>query len=72
MNFDEKIAEEYEENAEYIEIDDYGHKVYGSLDIEQAFLTAPRKGSQLDKVYDANEDKWVNRDSELKKICKYA
>lgn len=38
MNFDEKIAEEYEENAEYIEIDNYGHKVYGSLDIEQAFL----------------------------------
>jgi hypothetical protein len=67
MNFDEKMAEEYEENAEYIEIDDYGHKVYGSLDIEQAFLDALRKGSQLDKVYDASEDKWINRHSELEK-----
>lgn len=67
MNFDEKMAEEYEENAEYIEIDDYGHKVYGSLDIEQAFLDALRKGSQLDKVYDTSENKWVNRHSELEK-----
>ena len=67
MNFDEKMAEEYEENAEYIEIDDYGHKVYGSLDIEQAFLEAIRKGSQLDKVYDTSENKWVNRHSELEK-----
>ena len=65
MNFDEKMAEEYEENAEYIEIDDYGHKVYGSLDIEQAFLDALRKGSQLDNVYDASKNKWVNRDLEL-------
>lgn len=66
MNFDEKMAKEYEENAEYIEIDDYGHKVYGSLDLEEAYLAALRKGSQLDKVY-VGEGTWVNRDSKLEK-----
>ena len=66
MNFDEKMAEEYEENAEFIEIDDYGHKVYDSLDIEEAHLDGLRKGSQLDKVY-AGEGTWINRDSKLEK-----
>lgn len=67
MNFDEKMAKEYEEeNTEYIEIDDYGHKCYGSLDIEEAYLAALRKGSQLDKVY-VGEGTWVNRDSKLEK-----
>lgn len=66
MNFDEKMAEEYEENAEYIEIDDYGYKCYGSLDLRKAYLAALRKGSQLDKVY-VGEGTWVNRDSKLEK-----
>lgn len=66
MNFDKKMAEEYEENAEYIEIDDYGHKCYASQDIEEAYLAALRKGSQLDKVY-VGEGTWVNRDSKLEK-----
>jgi hypothetical protein len=34
----EELAEEYEEKAECVEIDDYGHKVYGSIQIEEAFL----------------------------------
>lgn len=33
---DKEMAEEYEENAGCVDIDDFGHKVYGSLDIEQA------------------------------------
>lgn len=37
-------AQEYEENAECIEIDDYGHKVYGSLEIEQAWLAGFEAG----------------------------
>ena len=39
----EKEAEEYEDNAEYIEIDDYGHKVYGWYEIEQAY----QKGAEF-------------------------
>ena len=41
---DEEMAEEYEENAEYIEVDDYGRKVYGSIDIEDAFLAGLKAG----------------------------
>lgn len=37
-------AQEYEENAECIEIDDYGHKVYGCLEIEQAWLAGFEAG----------------------------
>lgn len=37
-------AQEYEENAECIEIDDSGHKVYGSLEIEQAWLAGFEAG----------------------------
>ena len=39
----EKEAEEYEDNAECIEIDDYGHKVYGWYEIEQAY----QKGAEF-------------------------
>ncbi len=41
---EKEMAQEYEKNAEYIEIDDYGHKVYGSQDIEQAFLAGLKAG----------------------------
>ena len=40
----EKEAEEYENNAEYIEIDDYGHKVYGWYEIEQAYQKGAEYG----------------------------
>lgn len=40
----EKEAEEYEDNAEYIEIDDYGHKVYGWYEIEQAYQKGAEYG----------------------------
>lgn len=39
-----EMAKEYEENTEFIEIDDYGHKVYCSLDIEQAWLAGFEAG----------------------------
>ena len=41
---EKEMAQEYEKNAEYIEIDDYGHKVYGSQDIEQAYLAGLKAG----------------------------
>lgn len=41
---DEEMAKEYEENAECVEIDDSGHRVYGSLNIEQAFLAGLKAG----------------------------
>ena len=41
---EEEMAEEYEENAEYIEVDDYGRKVYGSIEIEDAFLAGLKAG----------------------------
>lgn len=41
---DKQLAEEYEKVAEYVEIDDYGHKVYDSLDIEQAYLAGLKEG----------------------------
>jgi len=39
-----KMAKEYEEKAECVEVDDYGKKVYGSIDIEQAFLAGLKIG----------------------------
>ncbi len=33
----EKESKEYENNAEYVDIDDYGHKIYDSIDIELAY-----------------------------------
>jgi hypothetical protein len=41
---DKALAEEYEQSAECIELDDYGKKVYGSLDIEKAFLVGLKAG----------------------------
>lgn len=52
-------AQEYEENAECIEIDDYGHKVYGSLEIEQAWLAG----------FEAGQIKWHKvADGDLPKV----
>lgn len=48
-------AQEYEENAECIEIDDCGHKVYGCLEIEQAWLAGFEAGKpQWHKVADGD------------------
>jgi len=41
---DKEMAKAYEEKAECIETDDYGHKVYGCLEIEQAFLDGLKAG----------------------------
>ena len=41
---DEEMAKEYEEKAEYIEVDDYGKKIYDSIDIQQAFLAGLKVG----------------------------
>lgn len=50
---EKEMAQEYEKNAECIEIDDYGHKVYGSQDIEQAFLAGLKAGRpKFHKVID--------------------
>ena len=58
----EKEAKEYEEKAEFIEVDDYGKKVYGSIDIETAY----QKGA-IDGYNKAKEDadKMKNRFLEL-------
>ncbi len=50
----QELAEEYEEKAECIEIDDYGHKVYGSIEIEKAFLAGLETGEL--KWHDLIED----------------
>lgn len=39
----EKESKEYENNAEYVDIDDYGHKIYDSIDIELAY----QKGAEF-------------------------
>ena len=44
-------AQEYEKNAECIEIDDYGHKVYGYLEIEQAWLAGFEAGKPQEYNY---------------------
>lgn len=41
---DEEMAKEYEEKAEFVEIDDYGKKTYGSIDIECAFIAGLNAG----------------------------
>lgn len=41
---DEEMAKEYEKKAECVEVDDYGKKVYSSIDIEQAFLAGLKLG----------------------------
>lgn len=41
---EEEMAEEYEENAECVEVNDYGQKVYGSIEIEEAFLAGLKAG----------------------------
>lgn len=40
----ERMAEEYEEEAECVEVNDYGQKVYGSMNIEQAWLAGFEAG----------------------------
>lgn len=54
MTDKEKAAQEYEENAECIEVDDYGRKVYGCLEIEQAWLAGFEAGKP--KWHDLRED----------------
>lgn len=52
----EKEAQSYEEKAEFIEINDYGKKVYDSMDIQMAY----QKGAQF--AYNkANEWHFTNR-----------
>ena len=41
---DKEMAKAYEEKAEYVEIDDYGKKVYSSIDIEEAYLAGLKVG----------------------------
>ena len=41
---DKELAEEYEEKAEYIEVNDDGKKIYDSIDIQQAFLAGLEAG----------------------------
>ena len=41
---DKELAEEYEEKAEYIEVNDDGKKIYDSIDIQQAFLAGLKTG----------------------------
>lgn len=60
----EKEAEEYEEKAECVEVDDYGHKVYSSSDIEQAY----QKGAEFG-YNKANE--WIPFKKELPPLNKY-
>ena len=79
MNFDEKMAEEYCNNEVPFDTTENGEKLYTENDMKYTYLTALRKGSQLDKVWhdydvceDSHDGKWVNRDSELEKkydIC---
>ena len=74
MNFDEKMAEEYCNNEVPFDTTENGEKLYTENDMKYTYLTALRKGSQLDKVWrdydtceDSHDSKWVNRDSELEK-----
>lgn len=58
---DEELAKEYEENAECVEVDDYGRKVYGSIEIEEAFLTGLKVGKpKWHKVADGDLPKKVD------------
>ena len=41
---DKELAEEYEEKAEYIEVNDDGKKLYDSIDIQEAFLAGIKIG----------------------------
>ena len=55
----EKESKEYENNAEYVDIDDYGHKIYDSIDIELAY----QKGAEFG-YNNANEWHYV-KDGDL-------
>lgn len=62
----EEEAEEYETNAECVEIDDYGHKVYGSPHIEEAYQKGAEfgynKANEWHKVADGDipkNERWV-------------
>lgn len=61
---DEEMAEDYEEKAECVEINDYGQKVYGSMNIEQAFLDGLKTGRP--KWHDLRKDP-----HDLPKHCRY-
>lgn len=52
---DEEMAKEYEEKAEYVEVDDYGKKRYDSIDIQQAFLAGLKVGRQEEQLTKAKE-----------------
>ena len=52
---DEEMAKEYEEKAEYIEVDDNGHKRYDSIDIEEAFLAGLKICRQNDQFSKAKK-----------------
>ena len=66
----EKEAEEYEDNAEYIEIDNHGHKVYGWYEIEQAYQKGAEFGYNKGLAKKANEWHYV-KDGDLPKHCRY-
>lgn len=48
---DKELAEEYEEKAEYIEVNDDGKRIYDSTDIQQAYIAGLKAGRQ---------EKWHN------------
>ena len=48
---DKEMAEEYEEKAEYVEINDDGKKIYDSIDIIQEAFLAGLKAGRKEKWY---------------------
>ena len=52
---DEEMAEEYEEKAECIEVNDDGKRRYSSIDIQEAFL-AGLKAARQEKWHDLREN----------------
>ena len=43
---DKELAEEYEEKAECVEVNDDGKKIYDSIDIQQAYIAGLKAGGK--------------------------
>ena len=43
---DKELAEKYEEKIDYIQVNDYGKKIYDSIDIQQAYIAGLKTGRQ--------------------------
>lgn len=52
---DKELAEEYEQKAEYIEVNDDGKRRYSSIDIQEAFL-AGLKAARQEMWHDLRKD----------------